>query len=367
MVKFNAENERIKREYLEWEKEANGKCDSTITNIQNDIYNYEEFTQFKSFKLFNKNDAIAFKKNITQKKNKHSQQPVSKTYLLHLLRNLNNFFKWLYTQSGYKKRIDLAQVAYLSLSEKDIQIARTPKTQRFPTLEQIELVVRNMPSEKEIHKRNRALIAFLILTGGRVTAIASLKLKHVFLDDERIEQHPQEVKTKYSKKIVTYFFPVGDFLKKAFINWVKFLKQEKLFDHNAPLFPSTSLSLDEKNKFERQELDSVAWQSTTSIRKIVKDAFNAVGLEYYNPHSFRNTIVQLGYQVCKTPEEFKAWSQNLGHSSPLTTFTSYGNIDECNQGEIIKRLNNKGINNTISFTNEELYEIKRLITQNKHL
>lgn len=338
MAKFNAENERIKRKYLEWEKEANGKSDSTITNIRDSLYIYEEFTQFKSFKKFSKNDAIAFKKYMFQKKSKRSQEPVSKTYLLHALKNLNNFFKWLHMLPGYKRSIDLRHIAYFSLSEKDIQIARAPKTKRFPTLEQIERVVRNMPFETDIQKRNRALVAFLILTGGRVTAVASLKLKHVFVDDMRIEQHPQEVKTKYSKKIVTFLLPVGDFLTNVFVEWVHFLKNEKHFDYNAPLFPNTKLSFNENDQFSRNELDFVVWQSTTSIREIVKQAFEAAGLDYYSPHSFRNTVVQLGYQLCKTPEDMKAWSLNLGHSGILTTLTNYGAIDECRQGEIIKRL-----------------------------
>lgn len=363
MAKFNAENERIKRKYFEWEKEANGKSNSTITNIQNYIYAYEEFTKFKSFKQFNKNDAIAFKKYLSQKIAKHSKKPVSKPYLMHATKSVSTFFKWLSTQSGYKSKIDLNQVAYLNLQEKDIQIARAPKTKRFPILEQIEHVVKNMPTNTEVQKRDRALIAFLALSGGRVTAVASLKLKHIFLDDKRIEQNPQEVKTKYSKKIFTYFFPVGDYLKQVFVDWVNFLKHEKLFDHNATLFPNTKLSLDGNDQFSRQELDIVAWQSTTSIRNVVKNAFITADLEYYNPHSFRNTIVQLSYQFCKTPEDFKAWSQNLGHSSPLTTFTSYGTIDEFSQGEIIKRLMIKNQLPKETFTEKEWLRLKSLVAE----
>ena len=43
-------------------------------------------------------------------------------------------------------------------------------------------------------------------------------------------------------------------------------------------------------------------------------------------HSLRNTLVRFGEEVCKTPEEFKAWSQNLGHEKVLTTFLSYGQV-----------------------------------------
>ena len=36
----------------------------------------------------------------------------------------------------------------------------------------------------------------------------------------------------------------------------------------------------------------------------------------------------------------KAWSQNLGHENPLTTFTSYVILDPYRQGELIKGLMN---------------------------
>jgi len=40
----------------------------------------------------------------------------------------------------------------------------------------------------------------------------------------------------------------------------------------------------------------------------------------------------------RTPEDFKAWSQNLGHEKVLTTFYSYGEVGNRRQGEIIKGL-----------------------------
>jgi hypothetical protein len=57
-----------------------------------------------------------------------------------------------------------------------------------------------------------------------------------------------------------------------------------------------------------------------------KRAFAAAGLECFGPHSVRSTLTALGEQVCRTPEEFKAWSQNLGHEDVLTTFRSYGAV-----------------------------------------
>jgi hypothetical protein len=42
--------------------------------------------------------------------------------------------------------------------------------------------------------------------------------------------------------------------------------------------------------------------------------------------------------VCRTPEELKAWSQNLGHEDVMTTLRSYGEVPSPRQAEIIRNL-----------------------------
>jgi hypothetical protein len=80
------------------------------------------------------------------------------------------------------------------------------------------------------------------------------------------------------------------------------------------------------------------WANAEPIRKVFRQAFAGAGLAYFNPHSFRDTLVQLGKKLCRTPEQFEAWSKNLGHEHMLTTFRSYGSIDPERQGELIKSL-----------------------------
>ena len=48
--------------------------------------------------------------------------------------------------------------------------------------------------------------------------------------------------------------------------------------------------------------------------------------------------MQLGEQLCRTPEEFKAWSQNLGHETVMTTFSSYGRVSQSRQAEILRQI-----------------------------
>ena len=59
---------------------------------------------------------------------------------------------------------------------------------------------------------------------------------------------------------------------------------------------------------------------------------------HFIPHALRQTLAQLGEKLCRSPEHFKAWSQNLGHEKVLTTFSSYGAVSHDRQREIIRDL-----------------------------
>jgi len=197
-----------------------------------------------------------------------------------------------------------------------------------------------MPASTEIERRNRALVAFTLLTCARVSAIASMKLKHVDLVAGCVHQDAREVQTKFSKTFDTYFFPVGDEIRRILADWIAYLREVKLWGNDDPLFPATRIALGATRQFEASGVDRAHWSTASPIRMIFREAFSAAGLPYFNPHSFRNTLVQLGQDVCRTPEEFKAWSQNLGHEGVLTTFLSYGEVAHQRQGEIIKGLGN---------------------------
>jgi integrase len=182
------------------------------------------------------------------------------------------------------------------------------------------------------------LVAFTLLTGARDGAIASFKLKHVDLAAGCVHQDAREVRTKFSKTFITYFLPVGGDVLGIVTDWVRFLREERLWSNDDPLFPATRVTVGEMRRFEAVGLARAHWSSAAPIRAIFREAFNEAGLPYFNPHSFRKTLVQLGSTVCQTPEEFKAWSQNLGHEGVLTTFYSYGEVGNNRQGEIIKSL-----------------------------
>ena len=105
-----------------------------------------------------------------------------------------------------------------------------------------------------------------------------------------------------------------------------------------PLFPATLMTSGPDQRFGAAGLARRGWSTATPIRRIFKLAFANARLPCFNPHSFRNTLAALGERLCRTPEEWKAWSQNLGHENVLTTFTSYGSVAPLRQAEIIREL-----------------------------
>src|SRR6478752_5433191 len=125
---------------------------------------------------------------------------------------------------------------------------------------------------------------------------------------------------------------------KSHVDWVRYLDTLQLFGLSDPLFPATVVVQDQYHLFQTGGLSRRHWSNATPIRTIFKEAFTSAGLAYANPHSFRKTLAQLGERLCRTPEEFKAWSQNLGHEQVLTTFSSYGQVGPHRQAELIRHL-----------------------------
>lgn len=334
MTKYNAKNERIKKDFYEFLQESKGRNSKTLDQVRNAIFRFEEYTKFKDFSTFRKEQAIGFKKYLAKQKTKRNGNAMSKSTLLHISTNLKQFFIWLRDQKGFEK-IKLTEIEYFNMLENDIAIAKGKKFKHYPSLEQIRKVIFSLPYETEIEKRDRALIAFTILTGARDSAVATMKIKNIDIFHKSITQDPKDgVKTKFGKLIHTKFFPVGDDIAQIVIDWVKFLKEEKFYSDNDPLFPRTKLAHDENYSFKAQGIEPIGWKTTTQIREIFKKSFAKCNFPYYNPHSFRDSLSMLGKQIC-TLEQYQAWSQNLGHSKMSTTLDEYGGISTHRQFELV--------------------------------
>ncbi|MBL4572626.1 MAG: tyrosine-type recombinase/integrase [Gammaproteobacteria bacterium] len=338
MKKHNPVNERIKHKYREFLKEAKRQSEASVDAAEGSLALFERYNGFTDFKKFHHKQAVGFKAYLAKQTNRQTGKPLSKSTMNRTAKNLKEFFQWLSRETGYKSAISYSDAEYFNLSEKDVRAASAKRTKSYPSLEQIQKVLSVMPSETDIDKRNRALIAFTILTGARDSAIASFKLRHVDLEAGLVHQDGRDVNTKFSKTFDTVFFEVGHEIKEIFREWVGYLRSELLWGDDDALFPSTEMGIGKDRGFHVLGLKREHWKNADPIRRIFKAAFLAANLPTHNPHRFRDTLTSLGFKCCKTPEEFKAWSKNLGHESVLTTLTNYGDIQPERQAELIRSL-----------------------------
>jgi integrase len=337
MSKLNPRNERIKRDFLRYQKNALGKSESTLDAMRKALARFEDYTGHRDFKTFRREQAIGFKERLQETDGQRSGETLSRSTQATTLAALKEFFRWLAWQPGFKSRIHVPDIEYLSPSNKDLAIAKATKLRGFPSLEQVCAVINVMPSDTVIQRRNRALIAFVMLTGIRDRALVSLSLRHVDLTKSPplVRQEPDRVHTKFSKPINTYFFPLGDDLKEIVIRWIDELKNKHLFAPNDPLFPKTTVTQDDNKSFRAGGIEPSFWRDASPVRAIFKEAFVRAALPYFPPHTLRHTLGHLMQTACRTAQQIKAWSQNLGHENVATTLTSYGTIDPHLQGEVI--------------------------------
>ena len=207
MTKHNADNERIKRKYFAFLKDAKRLSEQSVDGVASALNRFETYTKYRDFKAFHYEQAIAFKKNLAEQKGQRTGENLSKATLHATFNQLKQFFQWLSREPGYKIRIQYSDAEYFNLSRNDTHIATAKREQRWPTMEQINRVLDTMPANTDIERRNRALFAFTILTGARDSAIASMKLKHIDLEQGCVNQDARDVKTKFRKSFTTTFFP----------------------------------------------------------------------------------------------------------------------------------------------------------------
>ena len=341
MRKCHPKNERLKRQYFTYLEDAKRMSVASVDQVAAAIAQFELTTGHRDFAAFHHEQARKFKRVLAEATNPATGKPLAKATIYSRLMAVKAFFVWLAGQQGYRSRLTYSDMEYFNPSNNDGRIARADRERPAPTLEQIRSVLNAMPASSHIEKRDRALIAFAILSGARDDAIASMLVRHVDLDRRTVFHDAREVRSKNRKTFTSTFFPVGKEIEVIVSEWIAFLRDELLFGPDDPLFPATKVAVGADGLFASSGLDRVGWRNTTAIRRIFRLAFTLAGLPCFNPHSFRKTLAALAEKLCRTPEEFKAWSQNLAHESVLTTFTSYGTVAKDRQSLILSAMQDK--------------------------
>jgi integrase len=332
MRKYSPENERVKREYLAWLRNAQGRSGATLDMVAAAINRFEAHAGYRDFKTFRREQAISFKQHLAQQTNR-AGKALSKSTLYSTLNHVRAFFEWLWREPGYRSRFQFSDAAYFNLSDNDARVATAARERPYPSIEQVRHVLLSAPSSTVFERRDRAVIAFILLTGARDSAAASMRLKHVNPGERKVFHDAREVRTKAAKTFTSFFFPVGAEIEEIVAAWLGELRSEYLFGPDDPLFPATRMGLDHAGHFGAVGLGREPWTSAAPIRAAFRKAFQSAGLPYFIPHSVRRTLMHLGYELNLSQREMKAWSQNLGHESMLTSLASYGALSIEEQGQ----------------------------------
>jgi len=270
MTGYNPENERVKKQYEEALLHGRHRESRTVDAVWRAINSFEQFTERKSFKTFNTEQAKGFKRWLAKQVNSKGQ-PLSLSTVRSTLSNLRDFLAWLVTHPQYVRKVDGRGIDYMRLSDNEERAGRATREKIPPTVEEVRRVLENMPFESEIERRDRAIVAFILLTGVRDGALISLKHKDFDLDKREIWQDPKTL------------------------------------------------------QFEASGLSTEHWANATPVREIFHRAFIAAGLPKCQPHTIRNTIAIWALENC-SQLQFNAISQSLGHKHAMTTYNTYGNL-----------------------------------------
>src|ERR1700751_1329959 len=184
MTKRNAENERIKRRYLVYLKDARGRDNASIDAAASAIERFEEYVRRRDFKSFHIEQARGFKAHLIAATNARTGKALSASTIHAMLAALKAFFAWLADQQGCASRIKYADAEYFNAPDNLSRIATARRFKSCPTLAQVRTMINAMPDETDIQRRDRAIIAFAILSGARDGAIISFRLKHIDIEQD---------------------------------------------------------------------------------------------------------------------------------------------------------------------------------------
>ncbi|MEX0408326.1 hypothetical protein ABGN05_21940 [Aquibium sp. LZ166] len=141
------------------------------------------------------------------------------------------------------------------------------------------------------------------------------------------------MRIKNSKSQKTWWFPVDEEIRKILIEWIEELLDLGCTGADALFPPDRSLA--STKLLERSLRVAIEpCDSDTGVRRAFKRICQAAAIGYYNPHCAKHYLASIRDDFCRTSEQRRAWSQNLGHETETITEAHYRKVSEERQGEI---------------------------------
>jgi len=313
---------------LNYLKEAKGRKSNTVYRKISIIVDFEDFIDKCDFEIFNEKIAMQYKSYLNDSKWKG--EPISKKTALNKLTTIKDFYIWLKKQKGYKSKINESDIEYLNLDLGTMHSIRTTQAlQQIPDIVHVGKLIDSIEIENDVDKRDKALIAFMLLSGMRIGSIISIKLKDFDKNKLTITINTMDGRnSKFGKANIVRLLVFDSAILEPIIEWFNYLVGDRGFNLNDPLFPMTDVkNIPDGNVLQANNVKPEFWKRAGAINKILKDRAANANLQYYRPHLFRGLHTSLALSMAKDGKEILAISRNLGHNSVNTTISFYGYMD----------------------------------------
>ena len=210
---------------------------------------------------------------------------------------------------------------------------------KYYTKEELEKICEVVPVNRRM-QRMIAAIAFLLLSGMRISAFMTLPIKNVSIMAKTIVQNPEDgVCTKGNKAAVTTLLKISKLIEivKA---W------DALVREHCPENSSWYARLDQNGEFDPRTIEPMTSENSDYLKKKarncrslfykdLRDLCELAGVEYKSPHKARHGHIHLGMKNAKNYEERKAVSQNVMHETVTITDAVYSRMKSSDANEII--------------------------------
>jgi integrase len=340
---YSSENDRI---IHKWQSYAGRYDEKTIVKHLAAIRYFEQFLSGKSFSKLRIDDFAAVRDDLKRRANVTSEDKISASSIKHTISYLGSFFDWLTGQEGFR-RLPRDFRGYLAVPKAVIAKSAQTKQKDFPSIEEAEHLLLDMPSCTLVEMRSRAIFALAFLGALRADTLASLRLRHVQIEQRLIIQDGAASRTKAGKSINISWFPIAKIFGEVVVKWIERLRMLGFQDDDA-LFPDTKWL---KHKVELAK--QIPIMSTTYA---VTDAFKVAsrGLTVpYTPHAAKHTIGAERDARPLTHQERKAWSLNMGHETEQITERHYATMPEDQRFEVLENIGTDRASDIPEMTDED--------------
>ncbi len=219
-----------------WQTYAGRFDEKTIDSHLSAIRYCEAICEGKRFEDFRIEDAARVRDDLKRRVRKDEDDNLSTSTVKHRASHLTSFFEWCLKQDDFS-RLPKDLSTYFQLPKAAFASAAARVTPTFPTIDEAEIMLLEMPSSSLLDRRARAIFAIAFLGALRADTAISLRLEHLDLDGRRIIQDGTALRAKNGKSANIAWFPIPPRFADEVARWYEELRELGYQDDDA-LFPS---------------------------------------------------------------------------------------------------------------------------------